>query len=154
MFQILFTCYFCFNFNFTEYINVFNTVVFMVRKVKNPLPPRLLVFDLFPKHPYYSTPLPHLLVTLEYRGIWAKKEVQMSYVSQQWRMMYVKFEEELSRASKNDIRNFEEFWLNTQSLNICTLMDTIWPKYIMFELKKYWRVMCHVTEGCDAIFIK
>ena len=30
--------------------------------------------------------------------------------------------------------------------NICTLMGFFWPKYIMFELKKYRRVMFDDTE--------
>ena len=69
MFNILFTCYFCFYFTFTLYANVLNTVVFMVRKGKKNLKatthptipnPRLLVFDIFFNHPYYSTPLIYL----------------------------------------------------------------------------------------------
>ena len=85
MFWILFTCYFCFYFTFAVYTNVLNTVVFMVKKGKEKAPPprllklsvfpnpsllfqppslRLLVFDIFSNHPYYSTP--RLLETLEY----------------------------------------------------------------------------------------
>ena len=80
MFYILFNGYFCFYFTFTVYTNVSNALVFMVRKKKEksnleanlpPLPaiktqffpictptipiPRLLVFDLFSEHTYYST---------------------------------------------------------------------------------------------------
>ena len=34
MFYILFTCYFCFDFTFTIYTNILNTVVIMVTKGK------------------------------------------------------------------------------------------------------------------------
>ena len=78
MFYILFICYFCFYFIFTVYRNVPNTVVFMVRKgmkkaiwntaplypwgqynfklfPTTPSPHRLLHFDIFSNHAYYST---------------------------------------------------------------------------------------------------
>ena len=59
--------------------------------------------------------------------------------------MYVKFEEELSRASKNDIRNFGAFWLNTQKSqhlhfngHLLTKVYNVWAKKV---LKSY--VSCH-----------
>ena len=54
-----------------------------------------------------------------------------------------KFEEELTCALKNDVRNLGNFDV---TLKICTLMEFFWPKYIMFELKKYRGVMNHYTE--------
>ena len=51
-----------------------------------------------------------------------------------------KFEEELTCRFEIEIRNLTNFNLSTQkSQKICTLMDSFWPKYITFELKKVWR---------------
>ena len=47
---------------------------------------------------------------------------------------------------KNDIRNLTNFDPTLQSLKIYTLMDSFWPKYKMFELKKYRGVMYHYNE--------
>ena len=68
--------------------------------------------------------------------VWAKK-VQRNYVS---------FEEELTFALKNDVRNLANFDSTLESLKICTLMGSFWAKYIMFELKNYKGVICHDTE--------
>ena len=54
-----------------------------------------------------------------------------------------KLEEELICTLKNDLRNLAIF---DTTLKICTLMGFFWPKYIMFELKKYRGVMRHYTE--------
>ena len=54
-----------------------------------------------------------------------------------------KFDEELTCALKNDMRYFENFDPTLESLKICTLMGTFWPKYMMFELKNYRGVTCH-----------
>ena len=59
-----------------------------------------------------------------------------------------KFEEELTCALKNDMRNLAKFDILTlESLKICTLMDSFRLKYIMFERKMFRRVMCHDAEG-------
>ena len=63
------------------------------------------------------------------------------------RMMREKFEEELSCAMKNDMRNLANFVLTLESLKTCNLMSSFWAKYIIFELKNYIGVMCHDTEG-------
>ena len=57
-----------------------------------------------------------------------------------------KFEEELTCALKNDMRNLMNFDTTLESLKICTLMGSFLAKYIMFELKNYRGVMCHDTE--------
>ena len=42
---------------------------------------------------------------------------------------------------------FDKFWPEHSKISkICTLMDCFWPKYIMFELKKYRGVMFDGTE--------
>ena len=39
---------------------------------------------------------------------------------------------------------FDQFWFKHSKIyKICTLMDCLWPKYIMFELKKYRGVWWH-----------
>ena len=45
---------------------------------------------------------------------------------------------------------FDYFWPKDLKVpNICTLMGSIWPKYIMFERKKY-RGVCFITLKSDA----
>ena len=42
---------------------------------------------------------------------------------------------------------FNKFWSEPSKISkICTLVDCFWPKYIMFELKKYRSVMFNSTE--------
>ena len=49
-----------------------------------------------------------------------------------------KSEDELTCQFKTDTRNLADFDLSTRkSQKICALMGCFWPKYIMFELKKY-----------------
>ena len=43
---------------------------------------------------------------------------------------------------------------HTKISKICTLMGFFWPKYIMFELKKYGGVMFNGTEYWCKIWIK
>ena len=54
-----------------------------------------------------------------------------------------KFEQELTCALKNDVRNLVNF---DTTLKISTLKDFFLPKYIMFELKKYRGVMRRYTK--------
>ena len=65
-----------------------------------------------------------------------------------------KFEEELTCALKNDMRNLANFNPRLKSLKICTLMGSFWAKYILFELKNYRGVMCHETEGWYNVWRK
>ena len=58
----------------------------------------------------------------------------------------VKFEEKLTCALKNDMRNLANFDPTFESLKICTLMGSFWLKYIMFELKNYRGVTRYYTE--------
>ena len=58
-----------------------------------------------------------------------------------------KFEEGLTCALKNDLRNLVNFDVTLESLKICTLMGFFCEKYLMFELRNYRGVMCHDTEG-------
>ena len=57
-----------------------------------------------------------------------------------------KFEEEQPCSLKNDIRNLTNFDPTLESLKVYTLMESFWPKYKMFELKKCRGVMYHYTE--------
>ena len=62
-----------------------------------------------------------------------------------------KFEEKLIFALKNGMRNLANFEPTLESLKICTLMGSFWPKYIMSELKNYRGVMCHDAKGWSNI---
>ena len=58
-----------------------------------------------------------------------------------------KFEIELTCLFKIDIRNLTNFDPSTLKISkICTLMGRSWPKYIMFQLKRYRRVMFDCTQ--------
>ena len=44
-------------------------------------------------------------------------------------------------------KKFDEFWLKHSKVSkIYTLMGCFWPRYIMFELKKYRRVIFYDTR--------
>ena len=50
---------------------------------------------------------------------------------------------------QNWFEEFDEFWPEDSRLSkICTLMGLVWTKYVMFELKRYKRVIFHGTEEC------
>ena len=57
---------------------------------------------------------------------------------------------------------FYKFWPKHSNVSkICTLMGSFWPKYIMFELKKYRGVMfdgtedwCKIWRKTDLCFLK
>ena len=71
----------------------------------------------------------------KYRGaIWHSTEERRTI----WR--------EQTCALKNDIRNLTNFDPALESLKVYTLMESFWPKYKMFELKKCRGVMYHYTE--------
>ena len=55
-------------------------------------------------------------------------------------------EEELACALKNDMSNLTNFDPTLESIPILTLMDSLWPNYIIFRLKKYRGIMYHYTE--------
>ena len=64
---------------------------------------------------------------------------------------------EIGRGSDLSFQNWHkelaEFWLGiSKVLKIYTLMGCFWPKYIMFELRKYRGVIFHETRVCDAKF--
>ena len=51
--------------------------------------------------------------------------------------------------------DFDEFWPdNSRILKICDLMGCLWPKYIMFQLKKYRGAMFDGTEYWCKIWRK
>ena len=50
---------------------------------------------------------------------------------------------------------FHKFWSEYSKISkICTLTGCFWPKHIMFELKKYSRVMFDGTEDWCKIWMK
>ena len=60
---------------------------------------------------------------------------------------HTKIEEELTCRFKTDMRNFTNFDPSTQkSKKFCVLIGFLLPKYILFELQKYRRVIFHDTE--------
>ena len=58
-----------------------------------------------------------------------------------------KFGEELTCRLKIGIRSLTNFDPSTQKVSkIFILMGSFWAKYILFELKKYRRIIFHETE--------
>ena len=57
------------------------------------------------------------------------------------------FEEELTCALKNEMRNLANFDSTLEILKICTVMGSFRAKYIIFELKNYTGIMCHDNAG-------
>ena len=58
-----------------------------------------------------------------------------------------KFEEKMTCAFKNDMRNLAHFHQSIiGSLKIGTLMGSFYPKQKMYELKIYRGVLCHENE--------
>ena len=77
----------------------------------------------------------------------------LSYVSWQWRMMQNWKRNWLAVPKLTP--KFDEFWPKHSNVsNIWTIMDSFWRKYLMFELKKYIRVMFDGTEGWCKIWRK
>ena len=57
------------------------------------------------------------------------------------------------------VQNWDEelnkFWSkHSKILQICTLMGCLWPKYIMFELRKYREVMFDGTQDWYKVWKK
>ena len=66
-----------------------------------------------------------------------------------------KFEIELTCLFKIDIRNLTNFDPSTLKISkICTLMGRSWPKYIMFQLKRYRGVMFDCTQDWYKVWRK
>ena len=65
-----------------------------------------------------------------------------------------KSEEEFTCRFKINIRNLTNFDLNTWVSKMYTLMGCFWPKYIMFELKKYGGVMFDSTQDWYRVWRK
>ena len=66
----------------------------------------------------------------------------MCYGNEKW---YKNWRVDLSVQNWHE--EFDEFWSECFKISkMCTLMGCIWPKYIIFELKKYRGVMFDGTE--------
>ena len=83
---------------------------------------------------------------------WAEN-LQRSYVSWQWRMM-----QNLKRnwLVISKLRpDFDKTWIEHSNVSkICTFMRSFWPRYIIFELKKYMEVVFVGTEDWCKIWRK
>ena len=56
-------------------------------------------------------------------------------------------EKSKEKLLQNWHKEFDKFWLkNSKVSKIYTLMGSVWPKYIMFELKNYREVIFHDTR--------
>ena len=53
-----------------------------------------------------------------------------------------------------NVENLTNFHPTLESLKVCTLMGSFWPKYTMFELKYYRVLLCYYTEGWTNIYRK
>ena len=61
---------------------------------------------------------------------------QRSYLLWQWRMVE-KLKKNWLLSVQNWHEEFNKFWSEESKIsNICTLLGCLWPKYIMFELKR------------------
>ena len=75
----------------------------------------------------------------------------MCYKNEDW----CKIWRVIGLSSHNWHEKFDKFWPKlSKNLNIYTLMGCFWPKYIMFELKKYGGVMFDDTEYWCKIWKK
>ena len=62
---------------------------------------------------------------------------------------------EIDLQFQNWYEEFDDFWPEHSKVSkICALMGSFWSKYIMFELKKYGRVMFDDTENWCNIWRK
>ena len=56
---------------------------------------------------------------------------------------------------QNSYEEFNKFWTEHSKISIiCTLMSWFWPKCIMFQLRKYRRVMFHDTQDWYKVWKK
>ena len=89
----------------------------------------------------------------------------MSHNTEEWCKLWRKFTGELCVTQmKNDAKFGQEltcqfkinkFWPKHSKISkICTLMGWFWPKYIMFELKKYRGVMFGDTQDWCKVWRK
>ena len=90
----------------------------------------------------------HGILLPEVKYVWAKKCV-MTLKNDE------KSEEEFTCHFKISIKKFDKFWFeHSKVLKIYTLMGCFWPKYIMFELKKYRGVIFNDTREWCKIWSK
>ena len=81
------------------------------------------------------------------------ENLQRNYVLWQWRMMQTLKRNWLGVSKLTP--QFDKFWPEHLNVSkICFLMGSFWPKYIMFELKKYRRVIFDGTDDWCKIWRK
>ena len=101
------------------------------------------------------------LKNLRFNGLLLTKVYKM-YELKMYRGVMCYDNEELYNIWKGidmSVQNWDEelnkFWSkHSKILQICTLMGCLWPKYIMFELRKYREVMFDGTQDWYKIWRK
>ena len=90
----------------------------------------------------------HGILLSKVANVWAKN-LQRIYVCWHWRMIKSSKRNWLV-ISKLTWRIWRIWPENSKVSKICTLIGSLWPKYIMFELKKYRGVIFHdIEEWCN-----
>ena len=86
----------------------------------------------------------HGILSFKVETAWATN-LQTSYKQWHWRM--IKIWRRIDLSFQNWHKEFDGFWLeNSKVSKIYTLMSCFWPKYIMFEIKKYRGAIFHDTR--------
>ena len=75
----------------------------------------------------------------------------MCHGNEEWSKIW----REIDLSVKNWHEEFDEFWSEDSKISkICPLMGRFWPKYKIFELKKYTRLMFNDTPDWYKIWRK
>ena len=85
----------------------------------------------------------HRILLSKVENAWAKWGVMCNGTEEWWKIW-----RGLDLLFQNWHEEFDKFWLEHLKVSkIYTLMGCFWPKYIMFELKKYRGVVFHDTRS-------
>ena len=83
-------------------------------------------------------------MSIKFRG-------ELCYANEEW----FKIWKGIHLSVQNWQEEFNKFWPEHLKIsNICTLMGFFWPKYIMFELRKYKGVMFDGTQDWYKVWRK
>ena len=75
----------------------------------------------------------------------------MCHENEEW----CKIWSEIDRSVQNWREVFNHFWLQHSTISInCTLMGCFWPRYIIFEHRKYGGIMFDGTQDSYSIWMK
>ena len=68
---------------------------------------------------------------------------------------WYKISKEIDLSAQNWHEEYNNFWSDLSKISkIFTLMDSFWPKYIMFEFRKYRRVIFDVIQDWCKVWLK